>query len=479
MNWISVAMFLQRLWALLLTPLVFITGASASVMKLAGDDAIQATRREYIYDNDRLLLGAYTDWVAHGSNQMTTVASAATAALAQEAGLDFIIAGNQGRGVHDLDELLDNYGSQGLGVILPDYNAPAAMGWSEEDPTGAWLSLTCDNYKSHPALWGDEVFDEPGASRFPSLRVQTEHYYTLNTGRLPFINLNPSPKDVESQVPGWLRFLLPGTRHTDTWLDAYRRYVAEFISTVDTDVLSVDIYPLRLSGGKRQTGDTWLLVLEALAEAARDTGRDLWAITQAGGTYGRPEDIAIWGEVWTPNTLPDQLQQDYASLAFGAKAIIYAMLQGGWYSDGSHMLDKDGNKTETYDAVQQANAQLRPFAEKYGEYNWRGAYLVKSWKAAGARYDLFNGLPKKERPKISSCDGLLVGCFDKNEGDGNAYVITNIMELRDEKTAACAVTFPAGKAVTVYGGGEVKTYTNGGRVELTLGPGDGRFITVE
>jgi len=40
------------------------------------------------------------------------------------------------------------------------------------------------------------------------------------------------------------------------------------------------------------------------------------------------------------------------------------------------------------------------------------------------------------------------------------------------------VNFPKGKAVTVYDGGEAKAYDDGGKVELTIEPGDGRFITV-
>jgi len=35
--------FLARLWALLLTPIVLLSGVSASVIQLAGEDAIQAT----------------------------------------------------------------------------------------------------------------------------------------------------------------------------------------------------------------------------------------------------------------------------------------------------------------------------------------------------------------------------------------------------------------------------------------------------
>jgi len=145
------------------------------------------------------------------------------------------------------------------------------------------------------------------------------------------------------------------------------------------------------------------------------------------------------------------------------------------------MVTNDGRRTDTYYAVQAANAELEPIRDLWADYRWLGAYLVNHAKVDGLKglnFDLYNGLDPKEKLKLSSCDGLLVGCFQAKQGGGKAYVIVNMMELLGEKTAKCTVTFPKGKAVTVYGGGEEKTYANGGKVALTLSPGDGRFITV-
>jgi hypothetical protein len=456
--------FFRNLWSLLLTPIVLLSGASASVMRLAGDEAIQATRREYFFDNDRLLLGAYN---------LNLLGNPNLGRWAAEAGLDFLVS-------HADDAFLDQCADAGIGVIAAHYNAPANY-WDISDGSKAqWMSLTAAGYKGHPALWGDDLIDEPSSKAFGDISDLLGHYHSLSTSRMACVNLFPAGATAEQlgnepQV-GWRKYVLPGTTYGDEELDRYRRHVADYIKTIDTDYISYDSYPYNIKeDGTWWAWDNWLHTLDTVAEACRDTGRDLWAINQAAGNY---IDGTDGNDRRYCDHKADHLQQGYAVLAFGAKAIIYACYQTGWWDDASHMVTSAGERTETYYAVQAANAELRPFAEKYGEYRWLGAYTVNSHKIIGLRYGLSNGLPKQERLQLSSCDGLLIGCFDQKEGVGKAYVIANLMELQDGKTATCAVNFPAGKTVTVYGGGEVKTYADGGSVELALAPGDGRFITV-
>ena len=462
MNWNPFLLFFRNLWALLLTPVVLIGGASASVTRLAGDGAIKATKRDYVFDNDRLLLGAYNCWLLDPPNPNL-------GRWAKEAGLDFLIS-------HADDAFLDQCAEAGVGVIAAHYNANSLYGSIDDDAKAQWLNLTAAGYKDHPALWGDDLIDEPNSQVFGKISDILDHYYTLRTRRLPLVNLFPSYANNEQlgndPQLGWKQYLLPQTTYSDAQLDRYRRHTADYIKTIDTDYISVDIYPYNVDG----THDDWLHNLDILGEACRDTGRGLWVITQAAGNE-RDGGEGNYSKRHCDKKA-DQLQQGYACLAFGAKAIIYACYQTGWWDDSSHLVTLAGERTDTYDAVQAANAEFADFAAEYGAYRWQGAYLVNSCKTAGTRYDLSNGLQKSKKLKLSSCDGLLVGCFKAKEGDGKAYVIVNMMELLGETTAKCTVNFPKGKAVTVYGGGEAKPYANGGKVELTLEPGDGRFITV-
>jgi len=457
----GIGLWFKRIWALLLTPIILLTGASASVMTLAGEDAITATPKEYVYDNDRLLLGAYNAWLLDNHASLPR--------LAKDAGLDFLVSRVN-------EDFLDVCAAAGIGVIAGNYNAPTAYYTISADAENAWLNLSGAAYKAHPALWGDDLIDEPTSKEFAKISGMLGQYATLNTGRLPYINLFPIYANEEQlgNAPqmGALQYLLPGTTYGDAQLDKYRRHTADYIKTIDTDYISVDIYPYKVTG----TNDNWLHNLDILAEACRDTQRGLWVITQAAGNAVNGTDGT--SQRWCDKK-SDQLQQSYASLAFGAKAVIYACFQTGWWDVDSHMVNPAGETTGTYDAVKAVNAELAPFAKLYGAYTWLGAYTHNSPKAAGLRYELSNGLPAAQRPEICSRDGLLVGCFQETAGEGKAYVVTNMMELLDEKTAQCTLTFPAGKTVTVYGGGETKVYGNGGEISLTLAPGDGRFITVD
>ena len=438
---------------------------SVSVTQLAGDEAIRATPRDYVFGNGRLLLGAYC--------YDTAFSDAQSVGRVKAAGLDFLICGVT-------PAFLDECARQGVGVIAAGYNGPGSWLDLGDGAESAWLGLAAEDYKRHEALWGDDIFDEPRAREFGKTSGILEHYYSLGTGRMPLVSLNPA-KNADraanatglSEQVGWAKYLLPGTLYSDAALNIYRQYAAAYIKTIDTDYISLDIYPYyKTERDKPYTLSMWLHNLDILAEACRGTGRDLWVVTQAAGE-ARQADTSRYCD-----RKCDQLQQAYASLAFGAKAIVYACYQAGWWDSGSHMVTDGGEPTGTYYAVQAVNGELRGFAEIYGEYEWLGAYTVNNHKVAGARYGLSNGLPKSERLRLGSKDGLLVGCFGKKEGGGRAYVVANMMELGKDKAAVCAVEFPEGKPVAVYGGGEVRAYENGGRVELSLDPGDGRFIVV-
>ncbi|MCL2507547.1 MAG: hypothetical protein FWF05_00075 [Oscillospiraceae bacterium] len=458
--WDRILKMLRYAAAFLLAPVVLLTGSSASVMQLYGGEAMTATRRDYIFDNDRLLLGAWNNGLSEDYGALPV--------LAREAGLDFLVSVAN-------DDFLDLCGAAGIGVIAAGYNEiPSSFMSFTEEIKAQWLALTPETHKTHPALWGDNVVDEPFTRHMPNIGEAISHYHSLDSRRMPYINLLPMHDEDDSKIPLWKKIFLFLTTHSDGRFDSYRQHVGAYIKYVDTDYICTDIYPYHVE----KTSDTWLNNLDILAEACRDTGRDLWVITQAAGNV-----TAVYPEQGNSQRWADQkchhMQQGYASMAFGAKAIIYACFQDGWWDPDSHMITAGGEPTDTYYAVRAANAEFAPFADIYGGYEWRGAYLVNPIRMAGNRYPaLSNGLPKKGRLPVSSKDGLVIGCFDKREGSGKAYVVVNMNELLEQKAALCTLTFPVCKKVTVYGGGEIEEYENGGKVTLALGPGDGKFITV-
>ncbi|MDR1733545.1 MAG: hypothetical protein LBR73_01485 [Oscillospiraceae bacterium] len=440
----------ERITAWLVAAIVAATGG-LSVANLVGDEYTPSVRPTYVFDRSSLLLGAWT--------YSNPVSQPDTPRLAHEAGLDFIITSN---GVSQAQ--LDAWGAQDVGVIGV-YNA----GVYNEGYNAA-------TYKSHPALWGDYFTDEPNASAMPLWGERVARYNQLDTGRVPFINLFPQyatneqlgnePERVRGEDEIWRNIVsLLAPEVGDSSLDQYLGHIADYVRYIDTDYICYDSYPYGSDFSGR-----WLTNLQAVAEACRDYDKDLWIVSQA---TTHPESGGF-----TPS-LPEQRQQGYSALAFGAKAIVYALLQGGWWTD--QMLDASGNTTPMYDAVKQANAELAVLKDVYANYKWVGAYTENANKVVGGfssvgfpGHKFQNELPIADRAPIYTCDGMLVGKFEAADGgDGQAWILCNMQDTKTEATTTFTVTLP--NEATLINRGEVKTLA-AGPFTMTLSPGDGAFL---
>lgn len=421
---------------------------SGKVMPVAGStDAtpITATRRERRFDGGRLLLGAYC---LPKRDDYKTLRQ-----WLKEAGIDFYVgASGDPLTQEDLAWLTEN----NMGVFLPNTEEAREM--------------------NSPAVWGIDLRDEPGAGDFASLAAEVRELYAAQPDRFPLINLFPmyANGDQLNEHAGWpLKFSGARIDALNRESAQYRMHLSEYIGTVDSDIVSVDIYPLDhdLPTGRITTYDNWLRNLDILADACRATGRDLWVITQAAGT-----EESGGSKRWC-DTVEDQRWQDFVTMAFGAKAIIYACYCTGWWDAGSHMINDEGERTETYYAVQQINKEMKVLAEEYGRYENHGAVLLNRAKAAGARLGLLE-VADEYKPDVKTGDPLLCGCFTEKNGNGKAFVFTNMYEPQTGKDAAFTANFPGAKSVTVYRRGETST-TAGDTLELTLENREGVFVTVE
>ena len=442
-------MIFTKITAFFMALLVFFSGSAASVVGTTDAEPITATKREYRFDRDRLLLGAYCFRVDDNFEQ--------TREWFKEAGLQFPVAvsGNQ-LTVEDLDWFADN----GMGIIAPrsDY----------------YLNM------KHDAIWGIDLYDEPPATMFPELQERVQTLYAQDPNRFPLINLLPmyaSPEQLgeDVELPGFI-----GDSPLDSFSDRavyYRMHVSDYIGTVDSDIISVDIYPLTVSeNGELGTYMHWMRNLDILAEACRATGRDLWVITQAAGLADVDEGVASYRYC---KTVEDQRWQNYTALAFGAKAIIYGCYFGGWWRADSHMLNDAGERTDTYYAVKQVNEEMAVFAEEYGKYENHGAVMYNriNQKASGVSLGTVK-VAAKYKPVMLTTDPVLCGCFTEKDGDGKAFVFNNMFDPQTGRTASFTASFPGAKRVTVYRKGE-KTVIDGSTLRLTLDSREGVFVTVD
>lgn len=455
-----------RILAFIMSLLFSFGGTAQSVLNFTPGTPIVSEKKEYCFDNNRLLIGAYYGDIDHMKE-------------AKEAGIDFIIDSS-------VDEaFLDECQKFGIGVIANGYNLPGGYGSLSADSERSWINFDYSQYKNHPALWGDDFIDEPNADAFGDIAESLKVYNANTDGQIGLVNLFPAyaNEDQLSEHP-------ERTKAEDFWLEktdagcfdaeSYKMYISDYINTIPTDYICADIYPYRSKKNVfdkevKSTIRNWIFNLDVMAEACRGTGRDLWIITQASGETrnGEPggRNPRYCDEV------SDISQQCYACLAFGAKAIIHAQFaaKGWWDPEHSHMIDIDGNTTETYDAVKTVDAYLSKFADVYGRYTYESTYLVHHLSVTGQKdISLATTLPDKAI-NISSLNGLLVGTFSSD--NGNAYIVTNMEELNRNASAEFTYCVPKDCGITVYQKGEVKTYPAGSTAHIKLDPGEGVFMT--
>ncbi len=458
-----------KIIALFMAFLMTVSGLQMSVVGFTDGEPIVPEEREYKFDRDRLLIGGY---YAHYDELD----------YCSGAGVEFIIAGGVDKAY------LDKAQSLGVGIIASNLNVPYAYADFYDGTKDAYVNYDPANYFDHPALWGDNVIDEPKADAYDNLGAAVNAYnekLTAKYGVLPFVNLFPAYASAEEQLTEPIRLTplqkMLGLLNDNglDWMDAYKAYTSDYINKIDTDYICVDIYPYRAeltaSGRTKKTTDgTWLRNLDVLAEACRATGRDLWVIPQAAGLT---ENGTKGGDMRWTDEVSDISQQAYASLAFGAKAIIHGLFgKAGWWDMDSHMIGSNGLPTATYYAAAEVDAYLKAFAEEYGKYEYTSTYLMKPTACAGFGAGALNCEIPEEEGNIASLSALCIGTFTGADG-AKAYIVTNMEELDKEKTAPFTFTVANGATATVYRKGEISTYTDDFRIALE--PGEGVFITAD
>lgn len=467
---------LKKLASMVLAVLMLLFSAGTSVIGRTGGTPITATRHTYDFDNNRLLIGGY-NYDVDKNTDLTHIS------YVKDAGIDFLITPVN-------EPFLTLCDLAGIGVIASNYNAPyyyAAAG-----DNSAWMNLTAENYKKyHPCLWGDNLIDEPSAQYFSDLQTITSHYYARINGKLPLINLFPSyagseqlgitpdHKGVSTQALKVMPWLTSGY---DESFNRYIKYISQYINTIDTDYISTDIYPLSFkvqSDGsvKKETNPQWLYNLGILAEACRDTNRDLWVITQASGLAKQTDGKS---DVRYCDNDADIRWQMYTSLAFGTKAVIHACYNSGWWDTDSHLIDANGNRTATYYAVQTVDKEVSAFSKLYGSYTYTGTELYNGANAAGTNGGFFiPSLKSKESTcTVTSESPVLVGSFVSKTDNGSAYVVTNMSEPQLNESASATLSFAGDRKITVYRKGVAET-TTGSSVTISLDSSEGVFVTAE
>ena len=330
-------------------------------------------------------------------------------------------------------------------------------------------------YINRPCCIASMYVDESGTDHFEVLGKEAKAFYERFPGKKPYINLLPMyANSAQLKSGAWVSAI----EYYQITTDQYREYIDKYIENVDTDYICIDVYPLQRmpdpSCPERFPAyyipteyDGYCTNLEILADACRKSGREFWCAMQA----------CAWAKnVRVPETYEIDWQF-YTLMSFGVTHFEYYVFAHRARHIGC-MLDEHGNPTRLYWESKDLADAIYKMEDVYLSYRNLGAFNVNYSDEVKCLtlenpYTGFDTIQK-----IESDTPLLVGCFEKIEGNGHAFTLVNYSPFKAPKTAHIKIKID-GK-VTEYVKGEPHVLSpNNGYYEFTLEKGQGTFVTVE
>ena len=250
---------------------------------------------------------------------------------------------------------LDLFAKYGVGAVVNDV-LPGWWGGNGEKSGMMHTVNTPDKYEAaaaafrdHPAIVGIDTGDEPSALDFPYYGRVIDFTEKSFPNQFAYLNLYPNYASVSQNSDDETVCQL-GTK-------TYAEHIAKYCENVPTDYICYDFYMYSASVAGAYEN------LRVVADACRDTGRDMWIVLQVNSN--RPEE-------WMSE---NQLRfQAYSAMAFGTQAVIWACWTAGWWHN--QVLDDKGEKTEQYEKLKTVNHELIPLAKTYMKYRRTSTHFV-------------------------------------------------------------------------------------------------------
>ncbi|MDR1121643.1 MAG: BACON domain-containing protein [Dysgonamonadaceae bacterium] len=294
-----------------------------------------------------------------------------------------------------------------------------------------------NKFKSHPALDGYFLADEPNMSDFAGLNTLKNNIRALDPAHYSYVNLWSNNGSAE---------------HLGT--SSYPTYVSSFISQYTPSFISFDAYPVRIDGGRRIIEPSWYLNLEQIAGAAKTANIPFWTISCSASHLVYPDP-----------TIDDLRLQIYSSLAYGSQCIQYFTY---WWTGPEYImppLDENGNKTAAWYALQTMNREIKRFSPVFLDAKMISVAHTGTTIPTGTTR--LAALP----PVIESLEtpngGAVVSVMEKGE---DAYLIVVNRSVQAGTTMTLNVTLK--KGVWQVTKESTKIYLGAGAKSENILPGD-------
>ncbi len=343
------------------------------------------------------------------------------------------------------------------------------------------------SFKQNSAVLG-MALDEPNKAEITSMAQQAEWWNQNADGRNFYCNLYPSfAQVVQSEFNG-------------DYASYLRYYCDNVLNNLTTGEkwLSADRYPLTYDNdGNKCLDNAWLSDVQILANVAKQYKNVKTNFFIQTMPYGIKEDGspngAIYGSRDRVPTYEDIRMQEYALAAFGYDGIslfCYATpLVGLEFAESQEaMISRSGEKTAIYESVKKANSEILAFDHVLQQFDWIGTFTNDAGqtnddkpRTQNSSFRLLNRISIKSVLSLNSVTtsrDTLFGYF--NDVDGNDGIMAvNYNETSLNLTDEVTLNFDSSKynkAVCYIGGEKVVKTLDKGKLDLTLGVGEGVFV---
>lgn len=337
-------------------------------------------------------------------------------------------------------------------------------------------------------------YDEPTKAEIDEIAKHVDYFNRNGNGKNMLVNLFPSfASSVKSDFGKWYNT-------TQQKYELYLQYYCDNVLSKLTSGekwLSADRYLLTYDkNGNKCIDSGWLADVQSVAKVAKNYGAKTNFFIQT-MPFGATNGVATGAKEGSRDRVPtynDIRLQQYALMAFGYDGISLfcygsPIADGEFASSQYGMIDRNGNKTEIYDAVKQANNELLSFDHVLKQFAWQGVFTCDAGKTITGTSSTSNASFKSldrislanvsSLSKVSASADTLCGYF-KDAAGNDGIMVVNYNETTENLTDTVELTFDSSKynAAVCYVGGVKKVFTGltDGKLSLSLGAGEGIFV---
>jgi hypothetical protein len=328
-------------------------------------------------------------------------------------------------------------------------------------------------YPDHEAVWLIDHTDEP---------YEHDMINLWRTGKIIYEECFPHSAYIQNLVPVYANrdHMKPGNPYAST----YANVVATF-----TDIVCFDHYLYAPQneyglGSENNKLTVWLDNLNILSSLCMKNDNDLYAIIQN-------TDVWNYGDPQYPVTTNMMKFQAYTAMAYGAKALA-------WFHTGhpkDFITDAEGNRNEMFDMLKETHDGVLAMEPVYMRYTYKSHALVYDEKSPiKTTMEPYQGNKDAAAMKQSSLtdiqagqkSAVLVGAFEKNVGEGEAFLLVGCKKylFNTTKEIVATITFKAtdpSSILTAYVNGipTVLEPDENGVYTVNLVDADAVFVTVD